>query len=74
MEKFDIAMTVFLVMIFLFIFLPIIYMLSNPGDLNQLLDKEVIEAFKTTLLAGAVATLIALILEYQLAIFWQGMI
>lgn len=61
MEKFDIAMTVFLVMIFLFIFLPIIYMLSNPGDLNQLLDKEVIEAFKTTLLAGAVATLIALI-------------
>jgi molybdate/tungstate transport system permease protein len=61
MEKFDIAMTVFLVMIFLFIFLPIVYMLSNPGDLTQLLDKEVVEAFKTTLLAGAVATLIALI-------------
>ena len=61
MEKFDIAMTVFLVMIFLFIFLPIVYMLSNPGDLTQLLDKEVVEAFKTTLLAGCVATLIALI-------------
>jgi molybdate/tungstate transport system permease protein len=61
MEKFDIAMTVFLAIIFLFIFLPIVYMLSNPGDLTQLLDKEVVEAFKTTLLAGAVATLIALI-------------
>ena len=61
MEKFDIAMTVFLAIIFLFIFLPIVYMLSNPGDLSQLLDKEVVEAFKTTLLAGGVATLIALI-------------
>jgi molybdate/tungstate transport system permease protein len=61
MEKFDIAMTMFLAIIFLFIFLPIIYMLSNPGDLSQLLDKEVVEAFKTTLLAGCVATLIALI-------------
>ena len=61
MEKFDIAMTVFLAIIFLFIFLPIVYMISNPGDLSQLLDKEVVEAFKTTLLAGGVATLIALI-------------
>ena len=61
MEKFDIAMTMFLATIFLFIFLPIVYMLSNPGDLSQLLDKEVVEAFKTTLLAGGVATLIALI-------------
>ena len=55
------AMTVFLAIIFLFIFLPIVYMISNPGDLSQLLDKEVVEAFKTTLLAGGVATLIALI-------------
>ncbi len=62
MEKFNAIMSVFLIIIFLFIFLPIVYMLSNPGDLNVLFsDEEVIWAFKTTLLAGAVSTLIALI-------------
>lgn len=61
MEKFDILMSIFLIIIFLFIFLPIVYMLINPGDLRVLLDNEVIDAFKTTLLAGTVSTLIALI-------------
>ncbi|CAB3288914.1 Molybdate/tungstate transport system permease protein WtpB [Methanocaldococcus lauensis] len=61
MEKLDILMSIFLIIIFLFIFLPIIYMLTHPGNLGVLLDNEVIDAFKTTLLAGAVATLIALI-------------
>ncbi|ACV23858.1 binding-protein-dependent transport systems inner membrane component [Methanocaldococcus fervens AG86] len=55
------AMFVFLIALFLFIFLPIIYMLSTPGDLSLLLDREVVDAFKTTLSAGVVATLIALI-------------
>ncbi|NPA62618.1 MAG: ABC transporter permease [Methanococci archaeon] len=61
MDKFDMILSIFLIFIFSFVFLPIVYMILNPGDLSQLIDREVIEAFKTTLLAGAVATSIALI-------------
>ena len=53
----------FLIITFLFIFLPIFYSLINPGNLSYLFDPEVFSAFKTTILAGVLATLIALILS-----------
>ncbi|ENN95788.1 binding-protein-dependent transport systems inner membrane component [Methanocaldococcus villosus KIN24-T80] len=47
----------------LFILLPLLYLITNPGDLSQLNDHEVINAFKTTILAGIIATIIGLILS-----------
>ncbi|WP_456419348.1 ABC transporter permease subunit, partial [Methanocaldococcus infernus] len=48
---------------FLFIFLPIFYSLTNPGNLSYLFHAEVLEAFKVTILAGILATFISLLLS-----------
>ncbi|WP_292461172.1 tungstate ABC transporter permease WtpB [Methanothermococcus sp.] len=56
------------VMIFLFIFIPIITMLLNPGDISTAIaDKEVINSLLVSLKAAFTATVIALIFGVPLS-------
>ncbi|WP_423792530.1 ABC transporter permease subunit [Methanocaldococcus indicus] len=57
---FDILIIFLSTIIFIFILLPILNLLINHGDFSYI-DEEVLDAFKTTFLAGFVATFIALI-------------
>ena len=60
MEKFDYFNLFFLIILFLFLFIPIIYMLISPGNIVNAINNTFIESFKNTILAGIVSTLLAL--------------
>ncbi|WP_421077059.1 tungstate ABC transporter permease WtpB [Methanothermococcus sp. Ax23] len=65
---FIVSFLIISVMIFLFIFIPIITMLLNPGDISTAVaDKEVINSLLVSLKAAFTATIVALIFGVPLS-------